>query len=374
MRVYLAVVGSATLTRRALNRALLARQMLLARAACPALEAIGRLAGMQAQAPGSSYVGLWSRVEGFRPEELSGLIRDRAAVRLALMRSTIHLVGADDCRALRPALQPALDRGLSAYYRRALEGLDLDRVAAAARERLDERPSTLHDLGASLAERWPGRDPAALAQVARARLALVQVPPRGLWGAGGAAVHATAERWLGTPLGPPAPAETLVLRYLAAFGPAGARDVQTWCGLTRLGPVLEGPRPRLVTLSGEGGAELLDLPEAPRPEQDAPAPVRFLPEYDNVLLSHAERDRVIDRDDRRRIFSGNAGRPTALVDGFVAATWRIDRRRGSATLVIEPFRALAAAARRDLADEGARLLAFAAPEAAEREVRIAPAP
>ncbi|MGH2602274.1 MAG: DNA glycosylase AlkZ-like family protein, partial [Dehalococcoidia bacterium] len=190
------------LSRRALNRALLARQMLLHRWRMPAAEAIEHLAGMQAQAPDPPYVGLWARLEGFQHGELSHLITDRQVVRIALMRGTIHLVTARDCLAFRPVVQPVFDRTLSTTTanRPDMKQLDLDAIEAAARPLLADRPRTSKELGSLLQEWWPERDADTLAFAVRGRLPLVHVPPRGIWGAGGPIACTTAEAWLGQPL------------------------------------------------------------------------------------------------------------------------------------------------------------------------------
>ena len=226
------------LSRRQLNRALLARQMLLERSAAPLNETIERLVGLQSQTPNSPYVALWSRVADFSPQALGQLISDRRTVRIALQRSTIHLVSAADCLALRPVLQPVITRSLSGNYRRQLEGVDIALLEAAGRELVDEQPRTFAELGALLSPRFGGRDPQALAMGVRAAVALVQVPPRGVWGQSGLARHTSAEAWLGRPLGTDATADELVLRYLRAFGPATVKDAQTWSGLTRLNEVV----------------------------------------------------------------------------------------------------------------------------------------
>src|SRR6266850_2622888 len=247
--------GSATvLSLRALNRALLERQMLLRRRKLGALDALEHLVGMQAQVPNTPYIGLWTRLEGFQSADLSHLISERQAVRIALMRSTIHLVIARDCLRLRPLLQPVLLRATSGTFGRRLAGINLEELAAAGRALLEQdpnRPLLLSELGAQLAKRWPDRDPEALAHAIRTLVPLVQVPPRGLWGTGGRALHTTAESWLNQPLaGAPLPDE-MILPYLAGFGPATVRDMQAWCGLTGLGEVVERLRPRLCTFRDE---------------------------------------------------------------------------------------------------------------------------
>ncbi len=348
---------------RALNRATLERQMLLRRRMLSAEEAVEHLVGMQAQAPNPPYVGLWTRLEGFCPNQLARLILDRRAVRVALMRNTVHLLSARDCLKLRPLVQPVIDRGLYAnrVNRAGIEGVDVEALATAGRALLEEKPRTAKELGVLLRERWPESEPASLARAVRHLLPLVQVPPRGVWGRSGQTTHTTAEAWLGRPLNPDPSPEEMVVRYLGAFGPAGVKDVQTWSGLTRLGEVLERLRPRLCTFRDEHGRELFDLPDAPRPDPDTPAPPRFLPEFDNLILSHADRARVIADDYRRAIASRNGMVPaTFLVDGFVRGTWKTRRTRGKAALVIEPFDALPGNDRDALAGEGERLLRFMA--------------
>jgi hypothetical protein len=362
-----------TITRRALNRATLARQLLLRRDTRSAEQAIGHLVGMQAQNPHPPYVGLWSRLEGFRPDELSQLLLDRKVVRVAVMRGTVHLVTAGDCLTLRPLVQSIYDRDLATNttYVRALRGLDLDAVAAAGRDLLGEQHRTPQELGKLLAERWPNSEPSALAHAIRGKVPLVQVPPRGLWGASGRTTYATAESWLGRPVERDPSLDDLVLRYLAAFGPASVMDAQAWSGLTRLGEVVERLRPRLVTFRDEGGRELFDLPEAPRPDPDTNAPVRFLPEFDNVLMAHADRTRFATEDDRRRIVTPNGVPPGYLfVDGYLRGTWRITRQRDTATLVVRVFRALSKRAASTVTNEGGRLLRFAA-TGATHDVQLA---
>ncbi|HYU19042.1 MAG TPA: winged helix DNA-binding domain-containing protein [Chloroflexota bacterium] len=358
---------------RALNRALLERQLLLRRWKLSAAEAIQWLVGMQAQAPSSPYVGLWTRLAGFDHDELAQLIRDRAAVRIALMRSTIHLVTARDCLALRPVLQPVLDRNLyvGSPFGRAVVGMDTAALVAAARALIEEQPRTMAELGRLLQEQWPDRDATSLAYAIRNMVPLVQVPPRGIWGASGRATCTTAEAWLGHHLGADSSPDEMIRRYLAAFGPASVRDIQAWSGLTRLREETERLRPRLRTFRDEHGNELLDLLDAPRPHPDSPAPPRFLPDYDNALLGHADRSRIIPDEHRKPLLL--IGQPTVLVDGFVRGTWKIKRQRGAATLLIEPFEPLSQHDRTALAEEGARLLTFAATDAQAHDVQfIAP--
>jgi hypothetical protein len=258
----------------------------------------------------------------------------------------------------------------SSPFARNLVGMDMEALLAAARALVEERPRTTAELGKLLAERWPDRDAVSLAHGARYLLPMVQLPPRGLWGATAQATWTSVEAWLGHPVpsqSTDAALEEMVLRYLAAFGPATVKDVQAWCWLTRLGPVVERLRPQLCTFRDEHGNELFDLPDAPRPDPDTTAPPRFLPEYDNALLSHADRTRVIADEYRGRVFTKGA----VLVDGFVRGSWKIARSRGAATLLIELFEPLSQEDQSAVADEGARLLAFAASDADIGTVRFA---
>ena len=357
---------------RALNRALLARQLLLERVTLSAPEAIEHLAGMQAQAPNAPYVGLWTRLAGFELAELAGLVSSRQVVRASLMRYTIHLVTARDYLALRPVIQPLLQqRFRGSPFRPNLEGVDLDAVAAAARELLRDHPRTAADLGAQLGEQWPDRDRASLANSLGPRLALVQIPPRGIWGSGGLPTWALAEEWLGRPIGADPSPYALVLRYLGAFGPASVNDIQNWSGLTRLGEVVARLRTQLLTCRDEHGRELFDLPDAPRPGPDVPAPVRFLPEYDNILLGHLDRTRMMDAGQKTPLFPGNGGGlGSVLVDGRFAGGWKIVRAKGQAILEVDVLSGLSNADRQALLEEGHRLLAFAAAGAARQDVAI----
>ncbi len=370
------MAGPQVLSRRAVNRALLARQLLLDRTPLPAAgperaaqvtSTVEHLVGLQAQAPFPPYYGLHSRLEGFRPEDLAALITGRSVVRIALMRGTIHLVSARDCLPLRQLVQPVIERGLRGAFGRQLAGVDPAALAADGRRLVEAEPMTFSQLGQALAAHWPDHPPAALAQAVRAFVPLVQLPPRAVWGRAGQSVHTSAEHWLGQPGSAPAdgPAALarLVTRYLGAFGPATVRDVQAWSGLTGLKAVLKQLRPCLLTFRDEQGAELFDLPTAPRPGEDAPAPPRLVAEFDNLVLSHAERSRVISPGAAAKISTVNGVIPgTVLVDGFVTGMWRLERGRDAATLAIELFGPPSPPAVRDaLAAEAGRVLAFGAP-------------
>jgi hypothetical protein len=353
---------SEALSRQALNRATLARQLLLERAPLEPLAAVEHLVGLQAQVPHNPYTALWSRLEGFRAESLSELLEQRRVVRVGVMRGTIHLVTADDCLLLRPLMQPVLEDQLRRHrdHAPALRDVDLEPVLTLARALLEEKPRTGTELRAILGERFPDSHPAALAHASSVRLAFVQVPPRGLWGESAQVTSTTAEAWLGRPFVADPSIDDVVLRYLAAFGPASVADVTTWCRLTGIRGVVERLRPELVTFRDERGRELFDLPDAPRPEADTPAPVRFLPEYDNVLLSHDDRSRFVGDADRARVHGWNVGWGAVLHDGLVRGRWRAEPE---ALTVIHvdglPRKALSA-----IAAEGRRLARFleAAPD------------
>lgn len=364
---------SIVLSPRSLNRALLERQLLLRRSKLSVEKTLQHLVGMQAQASNPPYFGLWTRLEGFQPEALSRLISRRRAVRIALMRSTIHLVTARDCLPLRALLQPVLERSLftGSAYGRAIAGMDIPALVAAGRALVEEKPRTLVELGELLQERWPERDARSLAYAIRNLAPLVQVPPRGLWGVGGQAASTTAESWLGPESGSESSLDELIPRYLAAFGPASVKDVQAWSGLTRLREAIEALRPRLRTFRDEHGVELFDVPDAPLPEPDVAAPPRFLPDFDNVLLSHADRTRIISEEHRKAIATANGlFLSTFLVDGFVRGTWKLEQEKERATLVIRPFTSLKKPERTAVSEEGERLLAFAAPDARTPDVRF----
>ena len=365
------------LSPRELNRALLLRQGLLERSRVPVLDMVERLVGMQAQVPENPYVALWSRVVDFRPEDLSDLIAERALVRAGLMRSTLHLVSARDCLAIHPITLPVLARTFSSPHAAGMNGVGVDEVVAAGLDVLAQEPRTRAQLAAELAPRWPEAEPLALAYALTLNAALVQTPPRGLWRQTGQATWAPAEHWLGAGLDHEPDVGALVLRYLAAFGPASVTDIRTWCGVTGLREVVARLRPQLRSFRDENGKELLDVPDGAFADPDTPAPVRFLPEYDNLLLSHADRSRVLCGLGPGLPYPTGKWIGQLLMDGFFRSYWEITEEDGVATLTIDRFSPApsdAPDAIDEIRAEGARLLAFVAPEADERKLRFEPSP
>ena len=341
------------LSRRALNRAALARQQLLERSAMPVEQAVAHLGGLQAQAPQEPFIGLWSRLRGFDPDELSQLLLDRRVVRTHLMRRTVHLVTARDALAWRARHDAMLRQRVMGVYRRELAGIDLDELAAAGRTVMaDGEPRTMSEIGHALAVRWPtaGARPLGEAVIA-ALVPMAQLPPRGLWRRTAGVRNSLLSAWLHRDIDPLARdgsdpvGRALVRRYLAAFGPAATADLRAWCGLAGLPAAVAAVRDELVSFRDERGRELLDLPEAPRPDPDAPAPVRFLPAFDNAILGYDDRSRIIDFEHRLLSVQGER---VVLVDGRVAATWTQD----GSTVVVRPLRRFTAAERSEVEQEG----------------------
>ncbi|MFC4857094.1 winged helix DNA-binding domain-containing protein [Actinophytocola glycyrrhizae] len=344
---------------RALNRATLARQLLLDRAAMPVRDAVAHLCGLQAQEPQEPFTGLWSRLRAFDPTALSDLLTGRRVVRTHLMRRTVHLLTAEDVLAWRARHDPMLRQRVLATYRGELTGVDLDELAAAGREVMaDGVPRSMPELARALADRWPEPGPRPLGELLVAALIpMVQLPPRGLWRTKGGARNLPLAAWLGREPAPAAedgtdPAgEALVRRYLAASGPAATADLRSWSGLAGLPAAVAAVRDELVSFRDERGRELLDLPDAPRPDPDTPAPARFLPAFDNAILGYHDRTRIID--DAHRGLSV-AGARVVLVDGRVAATWTVE----DGTVVITPLHRLARSDRAAVTGEGQALASF----------------
>ncbi|MFE2524488.1 winged helix DNA-binding domain-containing protein [Streptomyces sp. NPDC059382] len=377
---------------RALNRATLARQLLLSRAEMSARDAVEHLLGLQAQNVKPPYFQLHARLAGFRPAELAGLMESREVVRMVTLRSTIHTHTADDALTLRPLVQAARDREVN-QFRKGLVGVDLDRLALEARAFVEAEPRTMGEIREELLKQWPEADPQSLSVAARCLLPLVQVTPRGVWGRSGQVRLTTVENWLRRPVGTARSVgsaqsvgtargvgeatggvaeargvreargvgevrgvDGVVLRYLGAFGPASVKDMQTWAGLTRLKESFERLRPRLLTFRDENGVELFDLPDAPRPDAGTTAPPRFLPEFDNLLLSHADRSRVIAPELKGRTWTGNQSHRVLLLDGFLAGLWTAD----AGVLTVELFELLGPVSRarkEEIVAEGEALLA-----------------
>ncbi|WP_236796239.1 winged helix DNA-binding domain-containing protein [Amycolatopsis sp. GM8] len=351
---------------RALNRATLARQLLLDRAGIPVLDAVAHLCGLQAQEPQEPFAGLWSRLRAFDPAELSGLLTGRRVVRTHLMRRTVHLLTAGDALAWRARHDAMLRRRVLGNYRRELDGIDLDELAAAGRAMLaDDEPRSMMELGRALAERWPAPGPRALGEALIAALVPVaQLPPRGLWRTKAGVRNVLLSSWLGREIesivdGSDSVGQELVRRYLAAFGPAATADLRAWCGLAGLPVAVKSIRGELVAFRDERGRELIDLPGAPRPDLETPAPVRFLPAFDNAILGYHDRRRIID--DAHRGLSV-AGERVTLVDGRVAATWTVD----DDTVLVTPLRRFTRAERTAVTKEARELALFLSEKESDR--------
>lgn len=362
-----------TLSSRQLNRALLARQCLLERRHIPATDVIEQLVGMQSQAPNDPYIGLWSRIEDFETDELSQLMLDRETVRIVTMRGTIHLLTARDALAFWPVVQRMLETsfGAIATYAPNLEGLDLAEVIEAGRQALEDAPQTGKQLGAILRERWPDRDASSLSHAVRYHLPLVQVTPRGVWGKSQQPTLTTIQAWLGRPVSATREPDELIRRYLAGFGPATVADIQAWSGLSGLRETVERLSSSLAVYRDERGRELFDIPDAPFPDPETPAPVRFFPGFENALLAHADRTRIVSDERRQAIWKINGlVDPTFLLDGYVGGRWKAVRAKNEAAIDLFPFKPLSRPDRVDVECEASRLLEFLEPAAASREVRF----
>ncbi|PRQ08929.1 winged helix DNA-binding domain-containing protein [Enhygromyxa salina] len=384
-------MAEVTMSQRALNRALLARQLLLRREPTTALRATSALVGLQAQVAQPPFIGLWTRLESFTPEQLRSQLRARKLVRVTMMRSTLHLMRATDYVALRPGIQPALESAMRSALRKRLDGVELDPIVAAARECLSGAPMTFARLREQLAARFPEADPRMMGYAVRNLIPLVQVPDDSPWGFPASADSCLASEWLGAepsaepglspdpnpdPNSDPNPdpnpdPSTLVRRYLAAFGPATPADAQVWSGLSGLRAVFDQLRPKLRRVRDERGRELFDLPRAPRPDPDVDAPARLIPAFDNLVLSHADRTRIIADEHRKAIVSKNLQvSATFLIDGFVAGTWKLERSKQAATVALSAFIELDKRQRAALTDEAEALLRFAEPDAPRHAVKF----
>ncbi len=354
---------------RELNRATLARQMLLARETISVSAAVERLAGLQAQLASAPYVGLWTRLQNFKREDLASLIDARKIVKATFNRATLHLVTAEDYLRFRTTLQPLLAGAASSIAKDRGE-FDLDKVLNAARAYLAEKPRTFVDISDMLAELLPDVDVGAMRYSVRTHIPLVQVPIATGWSYPSKPEFTLAESWLGRKISPKEFLPELVKRYLAAFGPASVTDAQTWLGL-KLKDTFEALRPELQTYRDENRRELFDLPGIELPAEDVPAPLRFLPEFDNLLLSHSNRTRVVAEENRPQVYlPALRVAATILVDGFVRGAWKVEKAKSAATLVITPFEKLAKKDRSALMEEAALLVRFVEPAAKSYDVRF----
>jgi hypothetical protein len=367
------VSRAGVLSTRGLNRAMLARQFLLTREKTTVPRVITQLVGLQAQVARPPFVGLWTRMQDFTRDDLLTLLRTRKVVRLTAMRGTIHLMTAKDAVALRGAIQPVLSRGTQSIRGARARNLDVETLCATGRAFFGGAPATFDALRTELKRVHPRGDERAMAFIVRMHLPLVQLPTDAPWGFPASADFTLADAWIGQPIAiDESPAHELVKRYLAAFGPATPADAQTWSGLQGLREVFEDLRPKLATFRDERNRELFDLPSAPRPPEDRPAPVRFLPDFDNVLLAYADRARVVDDRYRSKLTTRNLLIPgTFLVDGFVAGTWKVERKPKVATLTLAPFKPVPRQSLAELEREGRALLEFLEPDAKAREIRTA---
>jgi hypothetical protein len=339
------------LIERELNRAMLARQLLLERSRLPVARALERVAGLQTQHAPSGYVGLWTRLDGFARDDLTKALERRQAAQGTLMRTTIHLVSARDFRLFRVAVRDARRE----QWLKARRGkIDERRLRASARrieKLLADGPrhrDELFELVGSDSMAWNG---------VGVFMDLVRAPPSGTWEHRRADIFALADEWLEQPAVTQDEAvEHLVRRYLGAFGPARANDVAEWAGLPLTTVTDALARLELRRFQDEAGRELVDLPRAPLPDPDTPAPVRFLPTWDATLLVHARRTGILPESYRPRVFATKTPHSvgTFLVDGAVAGTWRQERGR----IVTTPFARLSRESRRELNDEAERLADF----------------
>jgi hypothetical protein len=360
------------LSLREINRATLSRQMLLARESVTVPAVVERLVGMQAQLAVAPYVGLWTRLTDFKRADLADLLENRTIIKATLMRSTLHLFTAEDYLRFRATLQTVLTSAWETVLKDRAKGIDVDKVVKAAREFISEKPRSFAEITTMLKELQPGADEGAMRYGVRTHLPLVQVPVQKGWSYPGNPQFTLADNWLGQSIPTEDHLKDLIFRYLAAFGPATVTDMQTWSGLGKLKEVVEKLRPELVTYRDETKRELFDLPDMPIPDADAPAPERFLPEFDNILLSHQKRTRVVADEYRKGVYlPGLRVAATILIDGFVRGAWKVEAKKGAATLTITPFASLTRQNRDALTAEGEKLVCFLEADAKTYDVQFA---
>jgi len=359
------------LTRRALNRALIVRQMLVSRVESTPLRVIEHLVALQAQQARPPFVGLWSRIAGFQRQDLRDLLNSGEIVRATLMRATLHLMTRRDYFAFRPVLQPMLSGAAQSILRDRLQSFDLNSVLTEGRRLFAERPRTFTEVRSGLVAAFPDADERAMGYAVRLHLPLILAPEEHDWSFRADGDFGLIEGWSEEPDELSRNTRALVLRYLATFGPASTADVQAWSGMRGLAPILEELRPQLEVFRDERKRELFDLPDAARPSEELEIPARFVADFDNLVLSHADRTRIIADEHRPIVVTKNGlVLPTILVDGFVAGTWKTAATRKIATLTISPFAPLPEAAREELAAEGEGLIRFVHPDVAGFDLRF----
>lgn len=359
------------LSNRQLNRATLARQMLLERSDTSIVDAVRSLGGLQAQQSNDPYIGLWSRLNGFTHEALTALIVDRTLARATTMRGTLHLHTADDLVGFRKLVQGFLEAMWKSNFLKRFGREDKAKVRRAGVRILDKGPTTAGDLGKQLKAKFPSAEPLALSVLLQMSETLIQVPPTRLWGNGSAPQLVRIENWL------PGQVSTLtrtdlVRRYLAAYGPASINDMQIWCRLTKLSTEFKAIETELVEFESEDGRVLYDFPDAPRPPADTPAPVRFLPLYENAYLGYDNRRRMLMEEDLKRINIFETFKPSVLIDGVIASGYIVSRKKDAARLEIEPYHKLSKRQVRELEQEGEAFLRFMEEGAKDYTVEVLP--
>ena len=362
-----------TLTLRDLNRATLARQLVLVRADLSVSDALGRLIALQAQVPSAPHIALWSRLEGFGRALLTERLLDHSVVKATSLRATLHVLRADDYLHFRTTLAPIFESAMTAITKKRGELVEQDRLLDAVRPFIDKQPRTFVEISAFLAAKWPDHDIGGMRYSVRMLLPMLQVPQSDGWGFPGNPAFALAESWLGRSPEESPDQAGLVRRYLAAFGPATIADAQSWTGLVKLTPVFDAMRDELVVLRDETKRALFDLSDAPRPGGDIEAPVRFLPEFDNLLSGHKDRSRFIAAAQRQRVYlPALRVAPTVLIDGFVAGVWKIETEKKARRLVVELLAAASKATLRAVRQEAERLCCFVEPGSSSCEVDVQP--
>jgi hypothetical protein len=361
-----------TLDERQLNRATLARQHLLERVAMEPYDLVEQLVGLQAQTPKSWYLSLWSRLVAVDPEAVAGLLAERRLVRGWFMRQTIHLVTDHDAPLLRAFTQGVSERSVRGRWLEPLRDVDLGELRRIMHAYAVKAPRTHGELLAATTARWPhATDHTTVTNAVKALVPMVQVPPRGMWGRAGAVRMTPLDAWLRVPIPGSVDPAPILRRYLAAYGPATAADAQMWSGVTRLGEAFERLRPELATFRDARGRELFDLPDAPRPHAELPAPVRFLADFDNVLLAHQDRSRFVDDASRKRLAYREGPYPSALlVDGRLTGAWYAREAGDRVVARVDVARPLRTDEEEAVRDEAERMLRFNHPKAVERHVEV----